>query len=187
MASRWKVAGSPADRVAEKMHWALILVIIISGPCDSLRDAWLGDATMNLLLVMPALLLITAGDPPRSDLDRLQGTWLLVAMEREGEDVPAEDFKDWKAVYEENRITLRAGERVRRRGIVTLDPSRKPKAINTWDQDGPYEDQTVPGIYDLDGDTLKVCFARPGAERPKEFTTKAGPGFVFCVYKRQTR
>jgi uncharacterized protein (TIGR03067 family) len=139
---------------------------------------------MTMLLGV-TFLLATANQPPRTDLDKLQGTWLLVAMESEGENVPAEDFKDYKSVYEENRLTLLAGDRVRRRGLVTLDPSRKIKAINTWDQDGPYADRTVPGIYELDGDTLKLCFARPGEERPKEFTTKSGTGFLFCVYKRQ--
>jgi len=169
------------------MHRALIPGIINREPEESLRNAWLGDAIMNLRLVVPALLLIIAGDPPMSDLDRLQGTWVLVAMEREGESVPAEDLKDGNAVYEQNNITLREGERVRRRGIVTLDASRKPKAINTWDRDGPYEDQTVPGIYELDGDTLRLCFGRPGSERPKEFTTKTPPGVLFCTYKRKTR
>jgi uncharacterized protein (TIGR03067 family) len=142
---------------------------------------------MNLLVILPALFLVSAGEPPGSDLDRLQGTWVLVAMQREGEDVPAEEFKGWSAVYEGNRISLRDGERVRRRGIVTLDPSRKPKSINTWDQDGPYEDQTVPGIYELEGETLKLCFSRPGSERPREFTTRTKPGFLYCVYKRQSR
>src|SRR5215472_3629461 len=94
---------------------------------------------MKPLLVLTTLIL-SAVDPPKSDLDKLQGTWLLMAMESSGEAVEAEHFKDWKAVYEGNRVTLWAGERVRRRGIITLDPSRKPKAINTWDQDGPYED-----------------------------------------------
>jgi uncharacterized protein (TIGR03067 family) len=142
---------------------------------------------MSLLVIMPALFLVSAGEPTRSDLEKLQGTWVLVAMQREGEDVPPEEFKGWTAVYETNRISLHDGERVRRRGIVTLDPSRKPKAVNTWDQDGPFEDQTVPGIYELDGDILKLCFSRPGSERPKEFTTKTKPGFLYCVYKKQTR
>ena len=139
---------------------------------------------MNLLAVLMTAFLLGGGDPPKTDLDELQGTWVMVSMETEGHEVAAEDFKNWTAVYEQNRVTLRDGDRVRRRGIITLDPSRKPKAINTWDQDGPYEDQTVPGIYDLEGDTLKLCFARPGQERPKEFTTKSGTAFLVCVYKR---
>jgi uncharacterized protein (TIGR03067 family) len=141
---------------------------------------------MTMLLGL-AFLVAAVNDPPRSDLEKFQGTWLLVAKETEGENVPAEDFKDDKSVFEDNRVTLLAGDRVRRRGLVTLEPSRKIKAINTWDQDGPYADQTVPGIYEIDGDTLKLCFARPGDERPKEFTTKSGTGFLFCVYKRQKR
>jgi uncharacterized protein (TIGR03067 family) len=127
------------------------------------------------------------GEPTKSDLENLQGTWILVAMERDGEDVAAEDFTDWKAVYEGNRVTLRAGERIRRRGVITLDPSRIPKAIDTRDQDGPYADQTVPGIYSLEGDKLRLCFARPGAQRPKDFTTKGGAAFLFCVYRRHKR
>ncbi len=140
---------------------------------------------MNTLAMLMTVFLLGSGDPAKTDLDKLQGTWVMVAMETEGHDLEAEDFKDNLAVYEQNHLTLKTGDRVRRRGIVTLDPGRKPKAINTWDQDGPYDDQTVPGIYELDGDTLKVCFARPGQERPKEFTTKSGTAFLLCVYKRQ--
>ncbi len=32
-----------------------------------------------------------------------------MSMQTEGHDVAAEDFKDWTAVYEQNRVTLRAG------------------------------------------------------------------------------
>jgi uncharacterized protein (TIGR03067 family) len=141
-------------------------------------------AALPLLVIMS---LVAPGDPPAAELAEFQGTWVMVSMETEGHEVPAEDIKDSFAVYEGNRLTLRAGERVRRRGIVTVDPARRPRAINTWDQDGPFEDQTVPGIYALEGDTLKLCFARPGQERPKEFTTKSGTAFLFCVYKRVKR
>lgn len=145
------------------------------------------EATMNLLPVLLILSLNAWVDPPGSDLDRLQGTWVMASMETEGHEAAPEDIKDLSAVYQGNRLTLRSGDRVRRRGIVTIAPDRKPKAINTWDQDGPYDDETVPGIYELKGDTLKLAFARPGQDRPTEFTTKSGTAFLVCVYKRQKK
>ena len=121
----------------------------------------------------------------REDLKKLQGTWDRVSMELEGKQLPAEMIKGWTAAYEGDRLTLRTKDGVYRHGIVTLDPSRTPKATNTWDADGPFADQTVPGIYEINGDTMKVCFAKPGQKRPTEFTTKKGPGFLYCEYKRK--
>ena len=57
--------------------------------------------------------------------------------------------------------------------------------MNTWDQDGPSEDSTYPGIYEFDGDTLRVCFARLGGVRPTGFSSTQGTGFLYYLYKRQ--
>ena len=144
-----------------------------------------------LALVIPTLPSLTLAEDPaprraaQGDLKKLQGTWQCVAMEREGNPVPAEALNGSTATYEDDRITLTRDGDVFRRGIVTLDPSRTPKRVNTWDLNGPYEDQTVPGIYEVDGDTLKLCFSRPGAERPVKFSTREGPGVLYCVYQRK--
>jgi uncharacterized protein (TIGR03067 family) len=122
----------------------------------------------------------------KKDLEKLQGVWIMTAMETEGHVLTPEDFEGRNSLYEGDSLSLRAGETVRRRGIVTLDPTRTPKAMNTWDADGPYADQTLPGIYELDGDNLKVCFARPGEPRPTKFSSnKEGGGFLVAVYKRK--
>ena len=41
-----------------------------------------------------------------------------------------------------------------------------------------------PGIYELDGDTLKVCYAIDGGKRPAEFKAKPGSKHVLIVFKR---
>jgi uncharacterized protein (TIGR03067 family) len=133
---------------------------------------------------------VIADDPPsrqaaRDDLKKLQGTWECVSMEREGDVVPPEHFKGSSVVYEDDLATLYRDGEFFRRGIITLDPSKTPKRINTWDLAGPYADDSVPGIYEIDGDTLKICFSRPKIARPTEFTTKKEPGFLYCVYKRK--
>src|SRR3954471_21062867 len=81
-----------------------------------------------------------AREAARADLEKLQGTWTLVSMEVEGQAAPPRAVEGQSAVYEGDAVTLMDGETVRRRGIVTLDPTRRPAAINTWDQDGPRED-----------------------------------------------
>jgi hypothetical protein len=41
----------------------------------------------------------------------------------------------------------------------------------------------MPGIYEIGGDTLKVCFDPEGKERPTQF--KGGPGSqTLVVHKR---
>jgi uncharacterized protein (TIGR03067 family) len=147
-------------------------------------------ATLLLVIALPTS--TNADDPPppsrqaaKDDLKKLQGAWVCVGMEREGDEIPAESYQGSEVAYEDDRVTLFRDGGVFRRGLVTLDPSKTPKRINTWDLSGPYEDQTVPGIYAIDGDTLKLCFSRPGAERPADFSTKKGSGLLSIVYKRK--
>jgi len=123
----------------------------------------------------------------RADLKALQGTWERVAMELEGKPAPDNLITGWSATYEDDRLTLRHPGGVYRHSIVTLDPDRTPKATNTWDLEGQFADQTVPGIYELNGDIAKFCFARPGQKRPTEFTTKKGTGFVYFEYSRKKK
>jgi uncharacterized protein (TIGR03067 family) len=131
-----------------------------------------------------AALKSNAREAAHEDLEKLQGTWDRVSMELEGEEWPAEKIEGWTAMYEGDRLTLRVNGKVYRNSIVTLDPSRSPRAMNSWDLDGPAEDETVPGIYQINDDTMKVCFAKPGNKRPTEFTSKKGGGFIYCEYKK---
>ena len=63
---------------------------------------------------------------------------------------------------------------------ITLDPAKKPKTIDFQMTDAVNKGRCQLGIYELDGDTLKSCFAAPAAERPR--TSRASP--ATCALQR---
>ena len=67
-----------------------------------------------------------------------------------------------------------------------FDATTKPKSIDAKATAGPYKDKTLLGIYRIQGDEFTVCFAAPGKERPKDFTTKSGTGTLVHIWKRQS-
>ena len=40
------------------------------------------------------------------------------------------------------------------------------------------------GIYEIEGDTQKVCFAPPEKERPTKFESESGSGLMLITSKR---
>ena len=145
-----------------------------------------------LLLVTVGLLL--AADAPKDhagkkDLEQLQGTWLLVSAERDGKKVADDEVKKVKLVVTGNKFCFLSGSEVgtSAEGTFTLDATKKPKATDSTANAGPDKGKTFFGIYDIEGDTHKVCFAPPGKDRPKEFATKAGSGHIVQVWKREKK
>jgi hypothetical protein len=53
--------------------------------------------------------------------------------------------------------------------------------------EGPTKGKTHLGIYVLDGDKVKFCFAAPGKDRPTEFTAKEGSEFTLSEWKRDKK
>jgi len=68
---------------------------------------------------------------------------------------------------------------------LRLDSTKSPKAIDLIGQDGPSRGKTQRGIYELSGDTLKVCLPldETGA-RPTSFVTKVGLKVATITFKR---
>ena len=115
--------------------------------------------------------------------NELEGTWVMVSVERDGRAIRPQT--NLKMIYTGDKFVLRAGDDVVVAGTIKLDPTKKPKTIDTTYTEGPNKGQTLKGIYEVDGDTAKFCRAgEPDQDRPTEFKTKAGSGGLFSVYKR---
>ncbi len=119
-----------------------------------------------------------ANAKPPKDEDAIQGTWKLVRLDQ----VNHEPTKDDKAAWEAGVIkaVITADKIVypdKSEATYKLDPTATPKRIDvTVKDDG--KTVTVPGIYSLDGDELRLCIGRAGdAKPPASFDiTKAGRG-----------
>jgi uncharacterized protein (TIGR03067 family) len=127
-----------------------------------------------------------AGDEQvvKKDLAQLQGEWSMVSGSADGEPMPETMRKTMKRICKGDEVTVMMGGQVFLKTKFTLDPSKNPKTIDYQMTEGFTKGKTQLGIYQLDGDTFKSSFGAPGAERPKDFTSKPGDGRTVSVWKR---
>jgi uncharacterized protein (TIGR03067 family) len=136
----------------------------------------------NVLILAAALILPacgSTGETARTDHDRMQGTWTVLSWETGGERYPAEKFNNLRVEIAGDRFVFHEGKTTWEMEFK-LNPGSNPKSIDLTPPDGPAN----PGIYELEGDTLKVCFNK-GQERPKDFTTSAEGERTSFVLKRE--
>jgi len=140
----------------------------------------------KLLMTFAALLFLAADskDDVKKDLDQLRGTWTLTSGEIDGNKLPEDQVKG-ELVMKEASYSWTAAGGDKGGGKFKIDPTKKPKHMDSVPNDGPAEGQTVEEIYEVEGDTLKICFALPPAKRPTEFTAPAGSGRWLFTYKRK--
>jgi len=115
---------------------------------------------------------------PKADTAALKGVWEIVTTTYDGKVVPA---KGRTLVFTEKEFTAFSGEKQGHTVAFTLDPSTDPKRINL-DRGGKFG--MAFGIYAVDRDELKLCYAEPGARRPSAFESKEGQKVFLLVLKR---
>lgn len=142
-----------------------------------------------LALTCTAISLVAAEDNPavKKDMDQLQGEWSMVSGTADGQPMPEEMRKQMKRVCKGDEITVTTGGQMFLKARVIIDPTKKPKTIDYEMTDGFTKGKKQLGIYELDGDTFKSCFGAPGAERPKDFTSKTGDKHTSSVWKREKK
>jgi uncharacterized protein (TIGR03067 family) len=88
-------------------------------------------------------------------------------------------------------LVVKGDERIVRRGedtvskaTFTIDATKQPTTIDVTVSDGPLAGKTLVGIYELMGDSLKICLAMTGDKRPDDFTAKDGSERLLQEYKK---
>lgn len=133
-----------------------------------------------ILVVAPA----KAQDAAKKEMALLEGEWSMVSGEANGVSMPEATVKTGRRVAKDGQTLISFGGQVYFKARFSIDPARKPKAIDYTMTAGPTKGKTHLGIYELNGDTVKFCFAAPGKARPTEFTAKEGSQQTLSVWKR---
>ena len=117
----------------------------------------------------------------KEDLNKLEGTWHMVACEESGKLLAPENTNpnDY-LTFDGTTLYFKSGKRGLR-GVVTIDPSKNPKWMDHVFQDGKL---VYKGIYEFKGDKLRVFMGLPGGERPTEFKTKEGEKLWLRTFER---
>ncbi len=123
-------------------------------------------------------------DAVKKELAKLQGEWTMVTGVADGYPVPEEMRSTGKRVCKGDELTVTVGGELIMKAKITVDPTKSPKTIDYQVIDGPTRGKKHLGIYAIDGDTLKSCFAAPDGARPKEFASREGDKLTFSVWKR---
>ncbi len=143
-------------------------------------------ALMALLFAL--VLTASARADEKADVEKelkiIQGTWTFESVEAGGKEVPAAEFKGITVTFEGDKYTVRKGDEVIQAAKQKLDPSKSPKTLDATVVEGVSKGTVILGIYEISGDTLKVCFDPHGKKRPTEFQTASGSQTTLVVHKR---
>jgi uncharacterized protein (TIGR03067 family) len=137
-----------------------------------------------VLMVLAAGLLVAA-DTPEEGEDRLQGTWHVVRVEKPDGKGGREafDFADDKfsLTFDHGSITSTAEGKTLWQGTYHLHSGNSPAAIDIARRSGPFKH----GIYQLKGDSLRLCLDLPGNPRPTRYSPPKDSPAEVMVFKRE--
>lgn len=149
---------------------------------------------MNIIRIGAALLLgawaITSAPARADDAQDIVGVWEPFEVESNGNALPADAVKQTAVLLTfeitKDKISTPLDDDDTEIGY-TLAPDSDPKGIDTVDLNGEAKGERHKGIYELNGDVLRLCIGGKDAPRPRRFTTKPGDegGELVVKFKRK--
>lgn len=136
-----------------------------------------------LSLVLGLLASSIRADDVEKELKKFQGTWAFESVEVAGQKVPPEPLKGMTITMEGDKYIVKMNDVVVEAASQKIDPSKSPKTMDVTVTEGPNKGKVYLAIYEINGDTLKVCFDPEGKKRPTEFKGDVGSQ-TLVVHKR---
>ena len=134
-------------------------------------------------LTVAASLTAFAADPPE-DAKAVQGSWAPTKADLGGQPMTETVLKSISLKLDHGKYEVSVGGQPDK-GTYTLDSTSKPKSMTITGTEGPNQGKTFPAIYELKGDTLRICYDLSGVKRPAEFKSIPGTKLYLVTYNRK--
>lgn len=114
----------------------------------------------------------------------LPGTWEMIRAEHDGE--PSPDLLALRVELHLTPVTyaVRMAGQLADRGTYTHAPDHIPAALTLLGVEGPNAGRTIPCIYQLAGNRLRICYGLDGT-LPAAFATTPGTPLYLATYRRR--
>jgi uncharacterized protein (TIGR03067 family) len=149
-------------------------------------------ATLVLAMLMLPVAAWAVDDATAVDAKRMQGDWMVERMRVDGMDLPALDAQALFRTVQGDRYAVSRYAKVIGQGTFKLDATKSPKTIDSTPAPKPGGKSSEPpkpirGIYEFDGDRMRICNSRPGQPRPKNFEAKRFTGHTLIVWEPEVK
>ena len=125
-------------------------------------------------------------DTAKKDLAQMQGVWNVTELVEKGEKLPAKDLTPVKVVILASKMTLTDNGVFREEITLKFNATtQKIKAIDFVYTKGPNTGKSERGIYEINGDTIKICVNETqNGGRPVAFVSTKNNGCSVAVLQR---
>ena len=141
-------------------------------------------ARLVKFLALTMCVAASAAEKPDSDKEKIKGSWQFVSSTEGGQETKLPS--GMTVVITDSLLTTRRPGQDLVGGKYMLDPTQKPRQIDLSIEETRGHPIVQKGIYDLQGDTLRIHLAVAGQPRPTDFEAKAGDSGTVWVLKRVT-
>ena len=131
-------------------------------------------------MLVVAFVTVGRADSVQTELAKLQGKWSVEAIEENGVKEPDEEAKRFQVTIKGTNFLVNVDGKEESM-TIKIDPEKSPKTIDMTPNYGDDKGKIVPGIYELDGNKLRIC-ACPKGDRPKKIASDKG--MLILVLKR---
>jgi uncharacterized protein (TIGR03067 family) len=121
----------------------------------------------------------------QNDVKSLQGTWNVKSLEIEGGALPEGLLGGSKIIIDGDRFTTFAMGATYA-GAFSVNTKNNPSSIDMNFTAGPEKGNTSLGIYEINGDSWKLCLTISGKTRPVKFATSPKSGHALETLVRES-